>query len=164
MDDQLKNLDSYITALTPEQRANYEAKTNSNPHAIFDLIKQGDTVGVTVAIQNGIDLNIKNDQGMNPLHVASAHGTQLIADLIIREDSKAQFQRDNHDRLPLDVARENGNHEIGNKLEQVTYPELFKGGKEALINNVITQKQLKHTTTNTLPPQWLHTKEHERER
>jgi len=128
MDNQLEKLDLYIASLTQEQRAIHEEKIN-NPQAIFKLIKQGDTVGVTVAIQNGIDLNVKNDQGMNPLHVASAHDTQLIADVIIREASNAPFQRDNHDRLPLDVAREICNHKIGNKLEQVTYPELFKDEK-----------------------------------
>ena len=125
MSERTEELERYIESLNQEERKKQEAKTKDNPQALFDLIKQGDTVGVAVAIENNIDLVLQNEQGMTPLHLASAHGTKLISELLINKVDGTVWQRDNFDRLPLDVARENGHDEIGDKLEQVTYPELF---------------------------------------
>ena len=124
MSERLDEVNQYIANLSPEEQAKHEAKLKNS--TIFDLIKQGDTVAIAIAVQSDADMTIQDQQGMTPLHVASKHGTELIADVLMQDANGAVWQRDSQDRLPLDVARENGHQEIGDKLEQVTYPELFK--------------------------------------
>lgn len=151
MNRRIEELEKHLKSLSDEERQKQEEKLKDNN--IFDLIKQGDTVGIAVAIQNGIDLQVQNEQGMTPLHLASAHGTELISELLINEADGAVWQRDNFDRLPLDVARENGHDKIGDKLEQVTYPELFKDEKDnhqLIAKYIDKQKELDHP--NTAPP------------
>ncbi len=125
MSNRLDALNEHIASLSPEERAKHEAKLKDNPQAIFELIKQGDTVAVALAVENGYDLTTQNAQGMNPLHVAAQNGTELITEVLINQSSDAPFQRDNQGRLPLDVARENKHEALGDQLEKATYPELF---------------------------------------
>ena len=122
---ELEKLNQYIANLSPEDKAKHLAKTKDNPQAIFDLIKKGDTVAIALAVENGFDVSIQNEKKQTPLHVAAEHDTQLIADVLTQEANDAPWQRDNQGKLPLDIARENGHHELGNKLEQITYPEQF---------------------------------------
>ena len=125
MSNRLNTLYEHIASLSPEERAKHEAKLKENPQAIFELIKQGDTVAVAIAVENGYDLTTQNDQGMNSLHVAAQNGTELITEVLINQSSDAPFQRDHQGRLPLDIARENKHQALGDQLEKVTYPELF---------------------------------------
>jgi len=165
MNKQIEELEKYVESLNQEERKKQEAKTKDNPQALFDLIKQGDTIGVAVAIENNIDLQMQDENGMTPLHLASAHGTELISELLINEADGTVWQRDNFDRLPLDVARENGHDKIGNKLEQVTYPELFKdeiANRELIEKYLDKQKELNRP--NTEPNYLKISKEYDRER
>ena len=122
---ELEKLNQYIANLSPEDKAKHLAKTKDNPQAIFVLVKKGDTVAIALAVENGFDVSIQNEKKQTPLHVAAEHDTQLIADVLTQEANDAPWQRDNQGKLPLDIARENGHHELGNKLEQITYPEQF---------------------------------------
>jgi len=165
MSIRIEELEKYVESLDQEERKKQETKTKDNPQVLFDLIKQGDTVGVAVAIENNIDLQVQDENGMTPLHFASAHGTEMISELLINETNGAVWQRDNFDRLPLDVARENGHDKIGDKLEQVTYPELFKGEKanRELIEKYL-DKQKECGRPNTEPSYLKISKEYDRER
>lgn len=123
---ELEKLNQYIANLSPEDKAKHLAKTKDNPQAIFDLVKKGDTVAIALAVEKGFDVSIQNEKKQTPLHVAAEHDTQLIADVLSQEANDAPWQRDNQGKLPLDIARENGHHELGNKLELLTYAEQFK--------------------------------------
>lgn len=145
MSDRLDELNGYIASLSVDERAKHEAKLNDK--TIFDLIKQGDAVGVAIALQNGLDLSTQNDQGMNPLHVAAENGTELISEVLINEVSSAPFQRDDQGRLPLDVAREAKHEQVGDLIEKVTYAEQFKGlERDQLLDGYSRQEK-----TNTEP-------------
>lgn len=153
MSERLDELNQYIANLSPDERADHDAKLKSN--SIFDLIKQGDTVGVAIAIQNEADITQQDDQGMTPLHVSAEHGTELIADVLMIDANGAVWQRDNQDRLPLDVARENGHQELGDKLEQITYPEQFlqlDGVEEQEFTNQYSTKIKASDAIDTSPP------------
>lgn len=165
MSIRIEELEKYIESLNKEERKKQEAKTKDNPQTLFNLIKQGDTIGVAIAIENNIDLQMKDENDMTPLHLASAHGTELITELLINEANGSVWQRDNFDRLPLDVARENGHDKIGDKLEQFTYPELFIDEKEnhQLISKYL-DKQKECDRPNTAPSYLNISKEYNRER
>lgn len=153
MSKRINELEKYIENLSKEEQAKQQSKTKDNPEKLFGLIKQGDTVGVAVAIKNNIDIQMKDKNGMTALHLASAHGTELISDLLINQADGSVWQRDKFDRLPLDVARENGHEKIGDKLEQVTYPELFKEDKDnhqMIAKHLEKQKEIGRQ--NTAPP------------
>jgi len=165
MSERIEELEKYLESLNKEERKKQEAKTKDNPQILFDLIKQGDTVGVAVAIENNIDIQMQDENGMTPLHLASAHGTELISELLINEAEGAVWQRDNFDRLPLDVARENGHDRIGDKLEQMTYPELFideKDNHQLIVKYLDKQKEI--GCLNTAPSYLKTSKEYDRER
>lgn len=149
MSNRLDELNEYIASLSPEERAKHEAKLKNNPQAIFELIKQGGTVAVAIAVENGYDLTIQDDQGMNPLHVAAKNGTELITEVLINQSSDAPFQRDRQGRLPLDIARENKHQALGDQLEQATYPEQFKElyPDNELINHLSKSKPAKSKNT-----------------
>jgi len=122
----LQELDAHIAGLSPEELADQQAKTKDNPQAIFDLVKAGDTVGVAVAIQNGISPEITDDKNMTPLHYAAGQDTQLIGEVLIREVSAAPWMRDKFDRLPLDITQDCGHDKLGHQIERVTYPKIYK--------------------------------------
>lgn len=122
----LDELWAYVEGLGAADYQRHKAKTQDQPDAIFDLIKRGDAVGVAVALKEGISREITNEYDMTPLHMASACDTRLIAGLLMTEPNGAPWMRDAHGRLPLDVAREAGHDALGNQLQEVTYPELFR--------------------------------------
>lgn len=155
MSNRLDELNEYIASLSPEERAKHEAKLKDNPQAIFELIKQGDTVAVALAVENGYELTTQNDQGMNPLHVAAENGTELISEVLIARDTDAPFQRDHQGKLPLDIARENKHEALGDQLEQATYPEQFRElyPDNNLINRLSNNKPAKSKNTE---PHFLH--------
>lgn len=122
----LQELDAHIASLSPEELAAQQAKTKDNPQAVFDLVKAGDAVGVAVALQSSISPEITDDKDMTPLHYAAGHDTRLIGEVLIREVSAAPWMQDKFDRLPLDIAQECGHDALGQKIERVTYPKIYK--------------------------------------
>lgn len=108
--------------------ANYrrELDKTENRQAMFDLIRDGDAVGVACAVREGRSMEIQDDRGMTPLHHAAAYDTRLIGQALTERPNAAPWTRDNEGRLPLDVARAAGHHELGDQLERVTYPELYR--------------------------------------
>ncbi len=119
-------INAFIDTLSPKALEQQEAKTSDNPEAIFDLVKQGDTVGVAIAMRNGIEPDITDKHGMTPLHYAAANGARNITEILTQSPSAAPWAQDKHGRLPLDITREAGNHQIGDRLERITYPQLFR--------------------------------------
>ncbi len=122
----LQELDAHIASLSPEELTAQQEKTKDNFQAIFDLVKTGDSVGVAVALQNDISPEITDDKDMTPLHYAAGHDTRLIGEVLIREVSAAPWMRDTFDRLPLDIAQECGHGTLGQQIECVTYPKIYK--------------------------------------
>lgn len=129
IDKRLAALDRYIDSMDAIERKKQDAKTRDKPEAILDLIQKGDAVGVAVAVRNGVSPTMQDKRGMNTLHLAAAYDTPLIGAVLMRETSDAPWRRDAFGRLPLDVARESAHPQLGNQLERITYPGLFRGEK-----------------------------------
>lgn len=157
LQDQLADLDAYIQSLNEAERARHKAKTANDPQKVFDLIQLGDTVGVAVALQdNRIRPDLTDEHDMTLLHRAAAHDTQLIGAVVMREVSPAPWMRDEFDRLPLDVAREAGHDDLGNQLQSITYPELFRDDTGGSVStDLIKEYEVQCRTLNkpdTSPP------------
>ncbi len=135
----IEKINAFIDALIPKALEQQEAKTKENPEAIFDLVKQGNTVGVAVAIKNDIQPDMTDMHGMTTLHYAAANGAENVTEVLTQSPSAAPWIKDKHGRLPLDMAREAGNHQIGDRLEQLTYPQLFKEKEGRLIQHGILE-------------------------
>ncbi len=129
MRERLEALRKHVAQLLPVERQRQLTKTD-NPQAVFELIRQGDTVGVACAIEKGLPSDLADQNGMTAMHHAAAHDTKTIAALLIESGHGGPLKRDRFGRLPLDVAREAGADEIGNRLERATYPALFRGEQD----------------------------------
>ncbi len=78
---------------------------------LFELIKHGDFEGVKKAIENGADVNARNEIGWTPLHLASYWGCTKIAKLLI--ENKADVNaKDVCGNTPLHLASRYNNLEI----------------------------------------------------
>lgn len=129
MDERLTALKRHIASLDTQGYAAQIAKT-ADPQAVFALIRTGDVAAVACAVQEGRTAELKDENGMTPLHHAASHDARLIGALLLEEPSGAPWARDQWGRLPLDVARESGHTELGDTLERVTYPGLFRDEKD----------------------------------
>ncbi len=146
LQERLAELDAYLASLDDAERTRQKVKTETDPQKVFDLIQLGDTVGVAIAMQdNNIRPDLTDKNKMTLLHRAAAHDTQLIAAVVMREVSAAPWMRDAFDRLPLDVAREAGHDELGNVLQEITYPELFRDQPETTLSHELIQAYASHS-------------------
>lgn len=130
MDERLAELEDHIAAMSAEERQRQSAKSENNPQAVFDLIRRGDAVGVAVALKKKAQFDLVDKNGMTPLHVAAAHDTRTIAAVLTKEANSDIWRRDRFGRLPLDIARSAGHQQMGDRLERLTYPQLYKGEKD----------------------------------
>lgn len=129
MDERLAALKHHLASLDTQEYADQRAKTE-DPQAVFAMIRTGDVVAVACAVQEGRTADLTDENGMTPLHHAAAHDARLIGALLLEETGGAPWARDQWGRLPLDVARETGHTELGDTLERVTYPGLFRDEKD----------------------------------
>ena len=82
---------------------------------IHDAAKAGDLAGVQAELDNGVDVNKKDDQGATPLNFAAWHGRKEIAELLIAKGADVNAKDDNG-RTPLYEAALNGHKEIAELL------------------------------------------------
>jgi hypothetical protein len=127
--DRYDRLKAHIAGMADSEYRRELDKTR-NPRAVFDLIREGDAVGVACAVRDGRSMEIQDDRGMTPLHHAAAYDTRLIGQALTERPNAAPWTRDSEGRLPLDVAREAGHHELGDRLERLTYPELYRDERD----------------------------------
>ena len=130
IDKKLKALRAHLDAMDATERKRLAAKSRDSAIALPDLIRQGDVLSVAVALEDGHDVTKQDAQGMTALHHSAACDTPVITQLLIESPSPAPWVRDNEGRLPLDIARECGHSHVGDQIERVTYPELFRGEKD----------------------------------
>ena len=123
--DQFTALKRHLASLGTQEYAIQLAKTE-DPQAVFDLIRDGDALGIACAVQEGRTAGLTDANGMTPLHYAAAHDAHLIGAILLEEPGATPWTRDQWGRLPLDVARESGHADLGDTLERVTYPGLFR--------------------------------------
>lgn len=139
MDERLTALKRHIASLDTQEYAAQIVKTEG-PQAVFALIRNGDALAVACAVQEGRTAELKDENGMTPLHHAAAHDARLIGALLLEETGGAPWARDQWGRLPLDVARESGHTELGDTLERVTYPGLFKDERDGPVPHETIQR------------------------
>lgn len=129
VDERLAALKRHLASLDTQGYAAQLAKTE-DPQAVFAMIRTGDALAVACAVQEGRTAELKDENGMTPLHHAAAHDARLIGAILLNDVGGAPWARDGWGRLPLDVARESGHTEFGDTLERVTYPGLFRDEKD----------------------------------
>ncbi len=155
--DRFEALKAYFDKLPANEQERHAVKGQEHENAVFDMIKEGDGVGLYASVQKDAKLLERQDvNGMIPLHWSSADRSGLAYEIFTSQPNKAPWVRDKFDRLPLDVAKETGREQISDKMERVTYPQLFRHEKDGLENpekiNAFYEKHKEHGKTNTMPP------------
>ncbi len=67
----------------------------------------GNTKDVRRHLNEGADVNKKNEQGQTPLHIAARNGSKNVAEVLIERGGEVDA-KDNEGRTPLHLASENG--------------------------------------------------------
>jgi len=130
MSTRFEELESYVAALSEDERRALGARAFEHNHGVFDLIQTGNAAGLHAAVQQDpAILERRDESGMTPLHWAAYDSSGLLFEVMTREPSSAPWARDNAGRLPLDVLRDAGQHGIADKAERLTYPQLFRDEK-----------------------------------
>jgi hypothetical protein len=125
--ERFEALKAYFDKLPDKEKEQHAAKGQAHEGAVFNLIKEGDGVGLYASIQKDPGLLEKQDEnGMTPLHWASADKSGLAHEITTSHTSSAPWTLDKFERSPLDVAREAERSEDQVKLEQITYPQIHR--------------------------------------
>jgi ankyrin repeat protein len=131
MSASFQELDSYVLALSEDERHALGARAFEHKHGVFALIQAGDAAGLHAAVQQDpAILERRDESGMTPLHWAAYDSSGLLFEVMTCKPSGAPWARDNARRLPLDVLRDAGQHGIADKAERLTYPQLFRDEKD----------------------------------
>ena len=133
LETRLEGLRAHIAAMSADERAAIDEDIRGRPEKIFDDIAQGDAMRVAIALENGVSPTLRDADGKTPLHSASALDAKLCARVLLDKAGPAPWERDRHDRLPLDVAQEAGNEELANMLQAATYPSLYRDQPDAAL-------------------------------
>ncbi len=154
--ERFEELKAYVDGLPEAQFKAQASKGQASEQAVFDLINNGDALGLYCSIKQDPSLLARqNASGMTPLHWCSVDKSGLIGEILTSEVSAAPWTRDRFGCLPLDIARETGNHKIGDKLERLTYPQLFKEEKDGPIGpdlvNAYNEKRKELGNPDTAP-------------
>lgn len=137
--EQLENLKRYIESLSPDAYQRQIAKSKE-PEAVFRLVRLGDTTGIACALQNGLSAEIVDRNGMTLLHHAAGHDARLVCELLLEQPNATAWKRDRYGRLPLDIARECGHDAMGDQLERVTYPSLFRDEQDGPVRAELIER------------------------
>lgn len=125
--ERFDSLKAYFDKLPTKEKEQHASKGHAHDGAVFDLIKDGDGVGLYASIQKDPSLLEKQDKnGMTPLHWASADKSGLAHEITSSHTSSAPWTLDKFERTPLDVAKEAGRIQDQMKLEQLTYPQMYR--------------------------------------
>jgi hypothetical protein len=126
-----EELKVYADKLPKVERSGQAAKGQAYDKAIFDMIRKGDTLGVYCSIKHDPSLlEKKDDKGMTPLHWGGSDKPGVMQEVLTSEPSSSPWIRDKFGRLPLDVLRNGGHHTAADKMERLTYSQLFKDEKD----------------------------------
>ena len=125
-DDRLKQLEAYVLSLPEKERRDLGATAHQSERGIFNLVKSGDAAGLHAALKRDPSLVERQDENdMTPMHWAGIDKSGLMLEVLTQNVNAAPWMRDKAGRLPLDVMRDAGQHEIADRLERITYPRLF---------------------------------------
>jgi cytohesin len=81
--------------------------------ALHDAARSGDLAGVQAQLDKGVDVDVKNEDGVTPLYGAAMFGHKEIAELMISNDADVNAKTDDGlERTPLHIAAANGYKEI----------------------------------------------------
>lgn len=132
--DRFEALKTHFDNLSKSEQEHHADKGQAHDQAIFDMIKEGDGIGLYASVQKDPSLLERQDaNGMTPLHWSSADRSGLTYEIASSQPSNAPWMRDNYDRLALDIAQEAQREKESIKIERITYPQLFKDETDGLV-------------------------------
>ena len=116
------DLASFVKAVT-KKNCNHRSKENGwTPLMILSGLANSD--GTIDAIDSIIKLggnpSITDGEGWNSLHWASFHGSLKAAKKLYEYDATLLDVKDKEGKLPLDMAKQEGNKDVAKYLEEVT--------------------------------------------
>lgn len=96
-----------------------EGATDSLQELLFVLVRAGvdDRDSLELLVQRGADVNVRDQTGVTPLHIAVGDGRRLLTKRLIDLGADLDVP-DNDGRMPLSIATENGNRHIVDLLER----------------------------------------------
>lgn len=133
LESRLEALRAHIAAMSEAERAAIDEELRARPERIFDDIAQGDALRVAIALENGVSPTLRDADGKTPLHSAAALDAKLCTRVLLDKAGPAPWERDTHDRLPLDVAQKAGSIGSARMLEAATYPSLYRNQPDAAL-------------------------------
>ena len=113
--------------LSEKERNSLTHPEKINKNQVFNLISEGNAVGLYVALTSGqISPHDQNSQGLTPLHMAVGYNAETMTEILLESPNKAPWMRDHMRRLPLDIAQHAGNKRLTERLEKITYSQRFE--------------------------------------
>lgn len=94
--------------------ANFDfAFANEPCSPLHEAVKKGDLDILSLLIENGAEVDIQDNSGSTPLHLASGMGNERILSLLLRHQGVKQMDATNAEGLtPLRLAIRNGHVSI----------------------------------------------------
>ena len=92
---------------------------------LFSAVEHSDLGELTRLFNVGVDMNIKNNDGNTPLHMACIRGNNAIAEFLL-ENGADIYSQNNNGWTPIDIARRERHLELLNSLLEKETPTLFR--------------------------------------
>lgn len=79
--------------------------------SLSDAVKAGDIAGVRALLDQGADVNAKNEYSDTPLRIVAFYGWKEVAELLIDEGADVDA-KDNNGETPLSIAARAGRKKV----------------------------------------------------
>lgn len=113
-----RKIRNFFTSTSMSQTRKIVLKANQNPKQSYLLhaVKDGRTEALKVLIDVGCDLNVKDKEGNNLLHVASKEGHAEVVSFLLQHSPELSTEKNGKGDYPIHVATESGHLSVIHEL------------------------------------------------
>lgn len=99
------NMPPWVTQLMISYGADTQSRDVEPPHTavIHDAIVEDNLENVNILLSNGVDINIQDDDGNTPLHMAASNGLDDIVQLLLQKGADIDI-KNKYGKTPLELA------------------------------------------------------------